>query len=235
MRAGVNNDGRRKVKWISVEGLIGAGKTTYLTLMLPILKAYYGEDAVAYVPEPVEKWLVHGHLAKAVEEAYVAQSYFCTTRVDGMLNVLEKYPKATIIISERSMMTDRMVFWNVTVENGFATPLAQITYPEFWSLMSKLLPGPVNMYLYLKTPPSQCQAQMRKRGRPEEQDVVTIKYQEQLEKAHDDLYGPGSELALRNQVYQVASITNYMDSPDTVAQMGNDLIRKIELIEPISI
>lgn len=184
---------RRKPVWVSIEGCIGAGKTTLISRIVPYLKKHC---KVTVVREPVEEWVESGYLAAANEEPYVVQTYFFHTRVLEFLRSvkLNSGDRDHIILSERSLATDAGVFWKVMCQNNIPTSREQETYPKLHAMWKNMLPFAPSLYVYLKLDPSLSQERMRKRNRDCEQDTVTLKYQEQLAEAHDELFSEESPL-----------------------------------------
>ena len=44
-----------RISWVSIDGVIAAGKTSLIQKLLPLFREKLGQDAVIYVPEPVEE------------------------------------------------------------------------------------------------------------------------------------------------------------------------------------
>lgn len=227
----------KKLLWISIEGIIGAGKSTFIDRIVPILRQHFGEDAIIVVPEPVHTWLESGHLANAAKEPYVAQTFFFHTRIEEMLSRLSSKAgrKAHIVISERSPMSDRWVFWKTSCDNKLPSELAEKTYPLLWNTWIRLLQGfSPSLFLYLKLDVNTSQERMRQRNRDCEQDTVTTAYQAQLEKAHDDLFGgdyvtlPSGQLV---PCVQMSSRDDFKSSREVAHTLAERLIDHIEALE----
>ena len=223
--------------WICIEGIIGAGKSTFIDRIVPILKEHFGgEDTVLVVPEPVDIWLKTGHLEKVGDEPYVAQTFFFHTRIVEMLSRLNthKGKKARIIISERSPMSDRWVFWETSCRNNIPTELAQRTYPLLWetwiSLLNNMTPS---LFVYLKLDVDTSQKRMKQRNRECEQSTVTNKYQTQLEQAHEDLFG-NDTIVLHNgkkiPCVQMSSRDDFKNSSEVATTLAERLIEHINTI-----
>jgi len=220
--------------WISVEGIIGAGKSTFIDRIVPLLENHFGEGSVLVVPEPVDVWLASGHLEKATQEPYVAQTFFFHTRIIGMLSRLNtpRGKRARIIISERSPISDRHVFWKTTCEHTQGvTELAKDTYPLLWETWVTLLGGLTpSLFLYLKLDVDTSQQRMRARNRECEQDTVTATYQHQLEAAHEELFGKDFVYLFRHPVpcVQMSSREDFKSSREVAATLAERLIAHIE-------
>lgn len=177
---------------ISVEGEIGAGKTTAIEHVTEELRDR-GYNVVV-IPEPVEKWKQIGILEEFYnsvgkeEEKHITyefQTYTFVTRVEYTLKAFRENPDAEIFISERSIFSDRYVF----VEN-----LKQILgrvrmkmYEDWWSMWKEVLPKCFTESLkmiYLKPSINSCQERVNIRKRDGE-DKVSYEYQEGLRAVHE--------------------------------------------------
>lgn len=219
---------RKKPVWISVEGIIGAGKSTFIQAILPALRKKYGPKKVLVIDEPVDLWLRTGHLQASHQEPYMAQTYFFHTRIERFLNLYKD--NVSVIISERSPMSDA-VFWNVTCQERVATPLEKMTYPLLWATWVRMLPISPSLFIYLS--PSSvgvAQRRMRERNRSCEQDTVTNTYQHRLKEAHDKVFGGkrvevGPKLSVR--CLHVCSDQNYRDDEGVADAMAQSLLKEL--------
>lgn len=217
--------------WISIEGIIGAGKSTFIRAILPFLHKKYGAKKVLVIDEPVDLWLRTGHLQASHQEPYMAQTYFFHTRIERFLNLYRE--DVTIIISERSPMSDA-VFWNCTCQERVATPLEKMTYPLLWATWVRMLPIAPSLFVYLA--PSSvgvAQERMRKRNRTCEQDTVTTTYQERLKEAHDKIFGAdnvqvGPKLSVR--CLPVCSDQNFRDDDGVAQKMAQQMMEELDCL-----
>lgn len=219
---------KKKTVWVSIEGIIGAGKTTLIKNILPHLEEKYGENEILVVDEPVKQWIESGHLEKCTTEPYVAQTFFFHTRVERFIELLSQRDDSnlSVIISERSMISDRYVFWDTTCLNGGVTELAQKTYPALWNTWSRLLKGNTpDLYIYLELDVETSQARMRSRNRSAEQEVVSKEYQKQLLDAHERVFfsKDGKYNAVR-----ISSAQNFKDDTSVAKDISDRIIRLIE-------
>ena len=212
--------------WISIEGIIGAGKTTLIKSIMPFLEKEFGQDGILVVDEPVDEWIKSGHLENCTKQPYVAQTYFFHTRVERFLK-LTKESNAKVIISERSMISDRFVFWDTTCKNGLVTDLAQKTYPALWHTWTRLMRGRTpDIYIYLELDVDNSQKRMRERNRTAEKDVVSNQYQKQLVEAHEKVFLSG-----KYNTVKISSKQNFRDDEgiaENIAKQIRDLIVQVK-------
>jgi len=196
--------------WITIEGIISAGKSTFIDAIQP----YIADKSILVVPEPVDQWIASGHLAASTKEAYCAQTYFFHTRIELFNSLLGKNPNVEYIISERSFETDLM-FWQLSCKNGLATPLQERTYPLLWKTWSKLLGGKQpTKHVYLRLDVDTAQKRLAERNRTEELSTVTNEYQQQLFEIHEEEFSGGIVLD---------ATRNFRDDPDIAREMVNKI------------
>lgn len=167
-----------------LEGNIGAGKSTFLSLIEQ-------ELPVQIVYEPHEKWqnvglgenLLDRFYKDTKRWAYTFQSYAFITRV------IEQQEKAKtneygVQILERSVYSDRYCFAKNCFEMGTLSSLEWDLYKEWFEwLIANYSPKPTG-FIYLKTDPEICYQRLSKRARHEETDI-TLEYLSSLHAKHE--------------------------------------------------
>jgi len=177
---------------LSIEGNIGAGKSTFLKILI----SHFGEDMIEILPEPVEAWtdcgghnLLQSFYADATRYAYTFQTFAVVTR----LMQQQRTPQAKPIrILERSALSDRLFARNC-FEDGLMSGLEWAAYDEWWSFFTHSVPGAPDGIVYLTTTPETCFRRMSIRNRSEEKGVP-IEYLRQLHERHEDWLRPGSSV-----------------------------------------
>lgn len=167
-----------------LEGNIGAGKSTFLSLIKSMLP-------VQIVPEPVEKWQNSGVGENILEKfyndtqrwAYTFQSYAFITRVMEQQEAALKSAFPWQIL-ERSVYSDRYCFAKNCYEMGTISALEWSLYQEWFEwLTSAYVPKP-HGFIYLKTDPTTCYNRLTKRARSEEVSV-SLDYLTRLHEKHE--------------------------------------------------
>lgn len=131
---------------VNIEGNIGVGKST----LLRVLKAAYGGcTAVRFVDEPVEAWERAGLLAALYAGTMSPAAFQLTalvTRAAALREALED-PSAKLIISERSLASDKAVFAATQLSgadrNAYNLAHATIALPPVAATATVLLQCPV--------------------------------------------------------------------------------------------
>ena len=167
-----------------IEGNIGAGKSTFLSLIekeLPVQVVY----------EPHQKWQDVGAGDNLLEKfyndtprwAYTFQSYAFITRI------IEQMEKAKtnqhgVQVLERSVYSDRYCFAKNCFEMGTLSALEWKLYQEWFEwLIVNYAPKPTG-FIYLKTDPRVCYERLTKRAR-EEEVGVSLGYLSSLHDKHE--------------------------------------------------
>jgi deoxyadenosine/deoxycytidine kinase len=184
---------------ISMDGKIGAGKTTLLTALKEKCKNYY------YLEEPVKLWESikdmdqHNILEKFYENkkrwSYTFQNMAYVTRMMMLKKVIRELKVVTrdnflfklldnhyVIISERSVATDKNVFAKMLYDSG-NIDLAEITCYNLWyEVLLKNIQ--MNTLIYVKTSTQVCKNRINKRKRAGE-DGISEQYLDDLDKYHE--------------------------------------------------
>lgn len=160
---------------VSIEGLIGGGKTSLIASFMAELAARRPDLKVCYVPEPVKEWLQVGALQRFYASAekenradavYVFQTFTYVTRIKAVLQALREAPDADILLTERTVLTDRHVFMGVQEELVGAELMAM--YGAWCDLFAELL-APLDLsealYVYLRPSVETCMARVQQRAR----------------------------------------------------------------------
>lgn len=177
---------------ISVDGGIGAGKTTYINMICKRLtqKGY----RVTIVKEPVDKWRESGILGLFYQDpkrwAYHFQTRAFHDRVVENIEAFEAHGTTSdVFILERSPFTDNL-FMEVLHNDGLVTDLEYEDYKQWWALWYKVMPYTPNLFIYLRPDIDVQMARIDERNRTEESSKgggkgVTREYQEKLVAQHD--------------------------------------------------
>lgn len=174
--------------FISIEGNIGAGKSTFL-------KKITTEFNCPLLLEPCDQWQnINGYnlldeFYKDIKRwAYSFQLYAFLTRVESIEKKIDLVKNA-FFISERSIFADRYVFSEVCYNNGNMSELEWNMYKSWfdWTLHrinKKALPSAI---IYLKVSPEISHHRINTRGRFEEKSIP-IEYLMALNEKYDSLF-----------------------------------------------
>lgn len=166
---------------ISIDGNIGSGKSTFLNM----LKERYS-DEFYFAKEPVDEWLnINGHnlLEKFYNDkerwSYTFQNYAYITRVIELCNGLKSNKQ--IIITERSVNTDKNIFAKMLTEDKFMSDFELDLYNTWFNHFDIKVEGQI----YVRTELDNCVNRIQQRNRDGE-DAIDKTYLSHLEKKHEE-------------------------------------------------
>ena len=178
---------------ISIEGNIGVGKSTFISILKRKFPEHFGESC-EIIYEPVEIWtnitdsngknILQTFYDDMSRWAYSFQNIACISRMNMMeqaiCNSSSKY-----IFLDRSLGTDSNVFEAMLYDDGFINKLEHEMYKMWTNFYSKhVRPDIKPIYIYLKANTKTCMERIEKRNRLEEKSI-TIEYLKKLEMYHD--------------------------------------------------
>jgi deoxyadenosine/deoxycytidine kinase len=157
---------------ISIEGNIGSGKSTIINYLKNL-----NNDNIVFVDEPVDEWLnIKSNGKNALELFYEDQDknsfWFQVlayiTRLRNLLESVKKNPNK-IIITERSIYTDKYVFAQMLFDSGKISDIEFQTYNYWFDTFEK--ETKIDIILYVNTEPEECMNRIKTRNRTEESSV----------------------------------------------------------------
>jgi len=171
---------------ISIEGNIGAGKTT----LIEALKKLFA-DSVVFVDEPVEEWgdvkdadgttILQKYYADQHRYAFAFQMMAFITRASRLRKAIAARP-GKVIITERSVFTDREIFAKMLHDAG---KIENIEYTIYLKWFDELVADiKVDGVIYVRKTPDVCHRQVIQRNRPGE--CIPLEYLEQCHEYHDN-------------------------------------------------
>lgn len=175
---------------ISVEGNIGVGKTTFISIISNNI------DNASVVKEPVDEWvqltdldgtnLLETYYRDNNRWSYSFQNMACLTKMEKLLETL-KNPNISsqYIFLDRSIETDLNVFSSMYVDNKTYSALEYSMFKKFYQIYQNYLKPPnKQFYIYLKCSPEKSLERIKKRNRPEEANI-TLEYLRMIADYHD--------------------------------------------------
>lgn len=171
---------------ISIEGNIGSGKSTIIDFLKSL-----NNDNIVFVDEPVDEWLnIKSNKKNALElfyedqtkNAFWFQILAYITRLRNLLETVRKNPNK-IIITERSIYTDKYVFAQMLFEDGNISDIEFQTYNYWFDTFEKQTR--IDIVLYVNTEPEECMNRIHTRNRPEE-TKIPLEYLQNCHKKHKD-------------------------------------------------
>jgi deoxyadenosine/deoxycytidine kinase len=167
---------------VSIEGNIGSGKST----LLENLRNYYSDNIqVIFLKEPVDDWakIKDENGITMLEKFYADQekysfpfqmmAYISRLKVlrDALkfIKTLNVSDKKFVIITERSLYTDKIVFAKMLADSGKIEYINYQIYLNWFETFSEEFP--VHKIVYVKTNPENCFNRILKRSRDGESKI----------------------------------------------------------------
>lgn len=172
---------------ISVEGNIGSGKSTFLDMLK---MKYANNQDIVFLDEPLDAWskitdengttMLEKFYNDKEKHSFAFQMMAYISRLSQLKKTIEKFPNS-IIVTERSLLTDKHVFAKMLYDDGFIEEAHYKIYLEWFDTFSKEME--VKKLIYLKTNPEKSHERMRKRNRTGE--TIPLSYIECCHQYHE--------------------------------------------------
>ena len=187
-------------KIISIEGNIGSGKST---LVESLRNHFVASKNICFLQEPVDIWntikdkegntMITKFYADTKKYSFAFQMMAYISRLAMLRKAIEK--NYDIIVVERSMFTDKMVFAKMLYDDGNIEEVEYQIYNKWFEEFIKDLP-PIDI-IYVLTSPETALMRVEKRAR--EGETIPIEYLENCHKYHEDWLN-GKSQTYRNKM-----------------------------------
>lgn len=183
---------------ITIDGNIGSGKTTFINK----LKEYsiqYNIQNIIFLEEPVDQWsqvsvnnitILEAFYTNPTRYAFSFQMLAFISRLVLFLDAIRNNPDS-IIISERSILTDKYIFAKMLYDNGNIDEYSYKIYNLWFEYFINKLPKHKHIYLY--SDPSNTIKKIIKRQRPGESNI-NIDYLNQCHEYHEEMFIDNNKL-----------------------------------------
>jgi deoxyadenosine/deoxycytidine kinase len=175
---------------VSIDGNIGSGKSTLIELLRERFK---NNCNIIFVDEPVEEWktiqdengvtMLEKFYADQQKYSFPFQMMAYISRLNIIKEAVLKNP-CTIIITERSLFTDKMVFAKMLYDSGNIEPINYQIYMKWFHSFAD--DYPLDKVIYVKADPGVCIERISKRSRVGEANIP-LQYIETCHKYHDEM------------------------------------------------
>ena len=159
---------------ISIEGNIGSGKST----LVEYLKNNYINNDIIYLQEPIEEWnkikdennktILEKFYENQCKYSFSFQMMAYISRLHLLRKTIKENPNS-IIITERSLFTDKYVFAKMLYDSEKMEKIEYSIYNNWFHSMIDL--APLNKVIYLKTTPEVSYERIKKRNREGENSI----------------------------------------------------------------
>jgi thymidine kinase len=212
------------IQIISIEGNIGSGKST----LLANLKEHFGKNTnVIFLKEPVDEWgkikdkngttILEKFYADQEKYSFPFQMMAYISRLKILKDTISQIKTSPenlikersqqdnyfklpeyIIITERSLFTDKMVFAKMLYDTGKIEDVNYQIYLNWFDTFAQEFS--IDKIIYVKTDPEICQQRIGKRLR-EGEDKIPLDYLKSCSEYHDIMMDKtSSECVCKNQL-----------------------------------
>jgi deoxyadenosine/deoxycytidine kinase len=194
----------KEVKIITIEGNIGSGKSTLLENLKNEL--IISNQKIIFMKEPVDEWedikdsngntMLQKFYENQEKYSFPFQMMAYISRLKLLKETVEKNPNA-IIISERSLYTDKYVFAKMLYETNKIEDVNYQIYCKWFDAFVK--DYPIAGTIYVKTDPNICHDRIAKRSRLGESSIP-LDYLVSCDKYHNDMLDIEKQIMSKNQL-----------------------------------
>jgi deoxyadenosine/deoxycytidine kinase len=179
-------------KVISIEGNIGSGKSTLLSHLKQTLSLENGQQ-VLFLQEPVDEWenikdeegntMIQKFYANQEKYSFAFQMMAYISRLSLLKKSVEENPDM-IIITERSLFTDKFVFAKMLYDSKKIESVEYQIYLRWFDTFAKDFH--IAGTIYVKTDPEMCHTRIAKRSRNGE-STISLDYLNSCHEYHENM------------------------------------------------
>ncbi len=176
---------------ISIEGNIGAGKTTILKMISDMYST--SQDKIVFLKEPVELWynikdesgktMLENFYENPKKNAFAFQIMACVTRTSIIKNAMKENKNCEIVLCERSIEADSKIFAKMLYDDGLMSKMEHSIYMLLYN--ENIADYSVDGIIYISTNPDKCHERVQKRNREGESNIE-MDYLVKCDKYHMD-------------------------------------------------
>ena len=162
---------------ITIDGNIGAGKTTILN--------YIHTNHNIYIDlEPIDKWKPY------LDDIYINKQKFFNFQVRVWLDRswIQEKDNNSVIVMERSPYFIRNTFNESMINNNLINPQENTIMNELYDKTDIIWKS--NYYIYIRSSPEKCLERIMERGRENEM-AIDIDYLKEIHNLHEETYLKG--------------------------------------------
>jgi deoxyadenosine/deoxycytidine kinase len=167
----------------SIEGNIGSGKST----LIEYLKKTVSD--IIYLPEPVNVW---NEIKDKNKYSFPFQMMAYISRLSLIKNTIKSAPDNCVILTERSIYTDREIFAKMLYDCGILDEICYSIYLKWFDEFSCIN---VDGIIYVKTTPEICLERINLRNRKGEESIP-LEYLQECHNYHESWINKEKEKVL---------------------------------------
>lgn len=218
---------------VSIEGNIGSGKST---LMLQLKKYFEKNSKVIFLREPVDEWgkikdengitILEKFYGDQEKYSFPFQMMAYISRLKLLKDTLKEIQldrdslKHYIIITERSLYTDKMVFAKMLYDTG---KIETVNYQIYLSWFDTFIEEfPVHKIIYVNATPETCFERIALRSRDGE-NQIPFEYLKSCKNYHDDMLDKFSDQCVCKEQLVLDGNYNIYENKDILDEWINSI------------
>ena len=200
----MNNDDDESSMIAVIDGNIGGGKTTLIDYLRKVKQI--GNRKVVVVEEPTDVWdqikdengtpILRLFYENTKEHAFPFQMAAFISRLEVLKCAMRDNPNA-IIVTERSLYTDRDVFAKMLFDSGSISLVNYTIYLKWFDLFAE--DYPINKQIYIRADPEVCFDRIKKRSRDGESNIE-LDYLINCHQYHENMLKDKKKLVLDGNI-----------------------------------
>ena len=222
---------------VSIEGNIGGGKSTLLSKLEEIFgTSNITNKPVIFLQEPVKQWatIKDENDVTILEKFYADQKTYSfpfqmmayISRLALLKEAYEQNENA-IIITERSLYTDRFVFAKMLFDSGNIEFINYQIYLKWFDTF--VIDYPVDFVIYVKADPEICHARITERSRKGE-DNIPLDYLKSCHDYHEQMLDEKQELVVKKEfILTLDGNQNIYTNPENLCEWIRQISKFIGL------
>ena len=192
---------------VSIEGNIGSGKST----LLENLRKHYSNDThIIFLREPVDDWekikdvdgntMLKKFYSNQEKYSFAFQMMAYISRLKILRDTIKEISSKNsnekyVIITERSLYTDKYVFAKMLFDQG---KIEDVCYKIYLNWFDEFIKDfPINYSIYVNTEPEKCYERIHKRARDGE-EVIPLQYLQECHNYHEAFLNTTNKIYLNN-------------------------------------
>ena len=209
---------------ISIEGNIGSGKSTLLS---HLREKYKNSQNILFLREPVDEWenikdengvtMLQKFYSNQKTYAFSFQMMAYISRLALLKEAIKNNPGA-IIITERSLVTDKMVFAKMLYDTGNIEEVNYQIYGKWFECFASEYP--IKKVIYVNSSPEICHERIHERARLGE-SVIPLDYLNTCHNYHSDMMISFTEN--NNKILELNGNTNIKENEDVLTKWLEDI------------
>lgn len=216
---------------VSIEGNIGSGKSTLLSNLKETLK---NRTDIVFLTEPVDEWekITDENGITMLEKFYNNQKdYSFSFQMMAYISRLALLKEATknnpgaIIITERSLYTDKMVFAKMLFESKNIEVINYKIYLKWFETFASEFP--INKVIYVKTSPEICYDRIEKRSRTGESSI-SLDYLTNCDKYHNEMLNKEVESCVCENQLVIDGNVDIHENSSQLTEWINNIINFVD-------